>query len=187
MGGRIVLLATLTLALAAGTPALAAAPRLIMVSGASLERPVLLSDWDEAAELYWSFSFDGTAADPASLEGRPSLRLGLFWDSHVWDPYVRQGRLGELRPEQANQVGRFYPAVGDEPALVDVPGYGQWPKIADAQALKILERHGVPVRLVLRVSESSAGWGWWRWPAIGSGAAVVVAIVLRRSRLRPTL
>jgi hypothetical protein len=187
MGSRIVLLATLTLALTAATPAMAAAPRLIMVSGAPLERPVLLSDWDEAAELYWSFFFDGTAADPASLEGRPSLRLGLFWNSHVWEPYVRQDRLGELRPEQANQVGRFYPAVGDKPALVDVPGYGQWPKIADVHALKILERHGVPVQLVLRARESSAGWDWWRWAAIGSGAAMVVAIVLRRSRLRRTL
>jgi hypothetical protein len=169
MGSRVILLAGLTAALVAATLALAAAPRLIMVSGATIERPVLLSDADEVVDFYSSF-FRGTAVDRASLEKRPSLRLGLFWDNGLWEPYVRDGRLGELRPEQANQVGRFYPAVGDKPALVDVPGYGRWPKLADAQALGILARHGVPVRL------DSGGGMRAAWIAAGAAALMTATL-----------
>jgi hypothetical protein len=31
----------------------------------------------------------------------------MFWDAGIWEPYVREGLLGSLRPEQANQFGRF--------------------------------------------------------------------------------
>lgn len=174
-----VLLASLTLALLAATPALAAAPRLIMISGNPLAEPILLSDTNEVVELYGSF-FRSSPVGRASLQGRPSLRLGLFWDNSLWEPYVRDGRLGELRPDQANQVGRFYPAVGDEPALVDVPGYGQWPKLADAQALRILERHGVPVRL------DSGGGMPAAWIAAGAAGLVsaALAVVSMRRRVR---
>lgn len=179
MGSRVVLLAVLTVALVATAPALAAAPRLIMVSGGALERPVLLSDAGEVVELYSSF-FRGTAVDRASLGERPSLRLGLLWDNRLWEPYVRAGRLGELRPGQANQVGRFYPAVGDKPALVDVPGYGRWPKLAGAQALSILERRGVPVRL------DSGGGMRAVWMTAGAAALVTatLAAIGLRWRLR---
>lgn len=41
--------------------------------------------------------------------------------------------------------------------------------------------------LVLEVTESSAGWGWWPWAAIGSSAILVGAIALRRSHVGRTL
>jgi hypothetical protein len=105
----------------AAAPAQAAAPRLVMVSGAPLAKPVLLSDWGEITTLY-GMLFNGPAALSELRGGRPSLQLALFWDANVWEPYVRDGRLGSLRPEQADQFGRFYPAVPDGPALVELPG-----------------------------------------------------------------
>ena len=117
-----------------------------MVSGEPLAERILISRPADAFELYGSF-FRAEPVDPASVEGRPSLRLGLFWDNSLWEPYVREGRLDELRPGQANQVGWFYPAVGNEHALVVVPGYGTWPKKANTTALRILAAAGVPVRL----------------------------------------
>lgn len=142
-------------------PAQAAAPRLVMVSGATLAKPVLLSDWGEITTLY-GMLFNGSAAPSDMRGGRPSLQLALFWDANVWERYVRNGRLGSLRPEQANQFGWFYPAVPGSPALVELPGVGTWPKRVSPQALAILARHGVPVRLL----DGGAGTGM---PAGGGG------------------
>jgi hypothetical protein len=159
----------------------AAAPRLIMVSGEALAEPVLLDDAEEVFTLYQSFFFDGRSVERAELRGRPSLRLALFWNSFLWEPYVREGRLAELRPVDANQFGRLYPAMGGEPALVDLPGYGKWPKVVDAKARAILEDHGVPVR----PGEDHGGLLPW----IAGGAVVMsllaVAVVLVARRFRP--
>jgi hypothetical protein len=95
-------LAGIVLALGLGSSADAAAPRLIMVTGGLLAEPILLSDGDEVFELYGSF-FAGRAVDRAELEGPPSLRLGLFWDNALWEPYVQAGRLDELRPRRASR------------------------------------------------------------------------------------
>jgi hypothetical protein len=103
-----------------------------MVSGAPLAKPVLLSDWGEITTLY-GMLFNGPAALSELRGGRPSLQLALFWDANVWEPYVRDGRLGSLRPEQADQFGRFYPAVPDGPGLVELPGVGTWPKRVSPQ------------------------------------------------------
>lgn len=186
MARRVFSLATAAaVALALAGSAEAAAPRLIIVTGEPLAQPILVSDAEEVFELYGSF-FEGPSIDRASLVGRPFLRLALFWDNRLWEPYVREGRLDELRPDQANQVGRFYPAVGREPALVDVPGHGQWPKRATAEALRIFEAARVPVRLeekgVNRVP-------WIAGGLTGACAAFAVALFVfaRRRAARSTI
>jgi len=140
------LVAAAALALGLVGSAKAAAPRLIMITGEPLAGRVLISGGDEVFELYGSF-FHAKPVDRSAAEGRRPLRLGLFWDNALWEPYVREGRLAELRPGQANQVGWFYPAVGKKPALVNLPGYGTWPKTVDETALRILRARGVPVSL----------------------------------------
>jgi hypothetical protein len=110
---------------------------------------VLLSDWGEITTLY-GMLVNSPAALSELRGGRPSLQLALFWDANVWERHVRDGRLGSLLPEQADQFGRFYPAVSGGPALVELPGVGTWPKRVSPQALAILARHGVPVRLLDR-------------------------------------
>jgi hypothetical protein len=172
-------------------PARAAAPRLVMVSGAPLAKPVLLSDWEEIARLY-GMLFNGPAASSEPRGGRPSLQLGLFWDAGIWEPYLREGRLGSLRPEQANQFGRLYPAVPGRPALVELPGAGTWPKRVSPQALAILARHGVPLRLDLGgATGGPAGGGagdavWWWAGGIGVALGIggVVLLVRRKAASR---
>lgn len=179
----LVFLAALGVAATLAAPASAAFPRLLMVSGKSLDEPVLISDWVEVAKLYHSLVFDGEAVDRSRLDGRPSLRISLFWDNTLWEPYVRDNRLDELRPEQANQFGRFYPAAGGRLPLVDLPGVGEWPKIVRGEALEILDRHGVP----MTVADDRRP----EWPAIlvGAGAlalatALIVSLGLKRRRER---
>lgn len=173
-----ILVVLLAGACAAGT-AKAAAPRLIMVTGPPLSSPVTLSNWDEIARFVQAAANESPAADRASLAGRPSLRLALFWDARIWEPYVRQGRLASLRPDQANQFGRFYPAADGLPAAMDLPWTGSWPKELNAAALAILKRHGVPVDL----GGSDAIATWW-WVVAGVAGAVLVGGAITLSARR---
>jgi hypothetical protein len=174
----LVLAIVLALGLAGSAPA--AAPRLIMVAGESLDGRVLISDHEAVFELYQEF-FDGQPVDRSALTGRQSLRLGFFWDDRLWEPYVEQGRLDELRFEQANTVGRFYPATDGERALVDVSGHGHWPKMANRTALRILEAHGVPIRIPERAT--GRVWGWAAVGLIGL-ASLGLALLFSARRFR---
>jgi hypothetical protein len=170
------------LAFALIASAQAAAPRLIMVSDEPLGEPVVTADARVVFALYGSLFHDGATVDGSQLKGRRALRLGLFWHNPTWEPYVRDGRLAELRLHQANQVGRFYPAVGDEAALVVLPGYGSWPKRVSKEALQILEANGIPVRL-----DNDDGSRWLAAGVAGGGLATIPLLLLalrwRRSRL----
>jgi hypothetical protein len=174
-GALRVLVAIVALALGLAGSASAAAPRLIMVSGDSLAEPLLISGAEDVFTLYGAF-FEGRPVDRSEAAGRPSLRLGLFWNNLLWEPYVEDGRLDELRFEQANQFGRFYPATEGKPALVDVPGYGQWPKVVNDRALRILEAHGVPLEV-----GGNASRGTWEWVAVGGLGLSVIALVFLAS------
>jgi hypothetical protein len=147
-----------------------------MVSDEPLGEPVVIADARVVFTLYQSFVLDGATVDESQLKGRRALRLGLFWHNPTWEPYVRDGRLAELRLHQANQVGRFYPAVGDEAALVVLPGYGSWPKRVSVDALRILEANGIPVRLG---NDDGS-----RWLTAGVAGAGLVSIPLLLLALR---
>jgi hypothetical protein len=84
-----VVLVTAVLALGVVDSAEAAAPRLVMLSGEPLTDPILISDAERVFALYQSF-FQSQPVERAALKGRRSLRLGLFWNDPVWEPYVRQ-------------------------------------------------------------------------------------------------
>ena len=73
--GAVVAVALLAVVWSAA-PAQAAAPRLVMVGGAPLAPPILLSDWDEIATLTGLLS-SGPAAPSDPRGGRPSLQLAL--------------------------------------------------------------------------------------------------------------
>lgn len=163
------ILVALLVGACAAEAAEAAAPRLIMVSGPPLSSPVTLSNWNEIGSFVQAVANESPAVGRASLTGRPSLLLALFWDARIWEPYVRQGRLASLRPDQANQFGRFYPATDGRPAAIDLPWAGRWPKQLNAAALAILERHGVPVDT--GGDDAIATW-WW----VGAGVAGAVLI-----------
>jgi hypothetical protein len=174
--------AAIALVLAGAVPA--ATPRLVMISGEPLPKPVLIADADIVFELYQAF-FNTQPVDRSALVARPSLRLALFWNNLLWELYVREQRLDKLQFEQGNQFGRFDPAIGDKPALVDVPGYGQWPKIGNASVLRILEAHGVPVEA--GETARRRAWVWLVGGALGLSVLglglLPVARRIRRSQV----
>jgi hypothetical protein len=149
-----------------------------MVSDDPLDEPVVIADADVLFELYQSLVLHGATVQASQLDGRRALRLGLFWHNPTWEPYVRDGRLAELRFRQANQVGRFYPAVGDAGALV-VVGYGSVPKRVSDDALRILEANGVPVRL-----DRDDGSRWLVAGVAGGGVIAIPLLLLALRRRR---
>lgn len=154
-----------------------------MVSDEPLDEPVVIADARVVFDLYQALVLDGAAVASNQLTGRRALRLGLFWHNPTWDPYVRDGRLAELKLRQASQAGRFYPAIGDEAALVVLPGHGNWPKRVSAEALRILEANGIPIRIdtddgsrLLAAAAGVAGGGLIAIPLL------LLALHWRRSR-----
>jgi len=120
----------------------AAAPRLLMVYGASLQKPVLLSDWGEIFKMFTSTP----AETDVNLNDRPFFELALFWGPD-WNAYVNDGKpLDMLLPEDANQKGRFYPAFGDNPAVISA---GATLKRIPPESVRFLERYGIPARLLV--------------------------------------
>ena len=128
----------------------AAAPRLIMVYGSPLTKPVILSNWRENLEFMSSITQESSVT-PEELRRRPYVKLALFWGPE-WAQYVEEGKpIDRLRPEQANQQGRFYPAVGRAGPVVtlDMPPGSvgpSWRQVREA-GIRILLKYGIAVRL----------------------------------------
>jgi hypothetical protein len=118
------LLGLIAVVLASVTRLNAAAPRLILISGPLVARPVLIDDWNDTSRIMAGIN-DRAVAQSDALVDRPFYDLALFWGLE-WVQYITDGRpLAALTPGQANQHARFYPAVGTAPALVvfrDEPG-----------------------------------------------------------------
>ena len=136
---RLVALLAVTLgACALAGPANAAAPRYIMVTGSGISKPILLANWRENMALEMAIANAPKAAHPPGLSVRPRLELWLFWGWSERRP---------KRPEQANQHGWLYLAVGSQPALVALRVNGTSKlRVVSAPLERILERHGVPTR-----------------------------------------
>lgn len=152
---RLILLVALILAALAATtvPALAKGPRIMMVYGAPLTRPVVLSNWRDNATVMFATS-DSSSFVHAKLTGRPSLRVAMFWGLY-WMRYMQhQKPLAAVHPAQADQFARFYPAYGSTPALFvfdSIPGpYTSLIRRVGAAGLAVLARYGIPVRLPVR-------------------------------------
>jgi hypothetical protein len=171
---------TALVALAFASPTAAAEPRYLMVYGAPLARPVILDDLDENLDFMLAIT-EPAGVGPDALAGRPSLSLALFWQHQTWEQYVRaSGSLAALRPEQAEQRGRFYPASGTtEPIVVldAVPGPGTLVRRVAPQGLAILARHGVPTRLDPAPAAGGAG-GASRSPLREFALGLLVAAIL---------
>jgi hypothetical protein len=167
-------------------PAQAAYPRLILISGAEFEKPVVLDRVDEIVDLTTAIA-TAPAVPGEEVDGRAYLRLSLFWGDALWEPYVREGRLDELRPEQANQEGRFYPTYRGRDAVIDLLVSGRpGPKRAPKEALAILARNGVPTSFPAETHRDQARWPWVTGGVL-AGLATLGGIIAfrRRSRSAP--
>ena len=134
----------------------AAAPRLILVRGALLERPVLIEDWEDNARIIAAIN-SPVVAEVEALASRPFYEFALFWGSE-WVQHMNEGRpVAGLKPEQANQRGRLYPAVGAAPALfmfADEPGPMQrgtrimgLVRSVEQEGLDVFAKYGLRVRM----------------------------------------
>jgi hypothetical protein len=168
-------------------PAQAAYPRLILISGAELEKPVALDSVDEIVDLTTAIA-TAPSVPREEVDGRAYFRLTLFWGDDLWEPYVREGRLDELRPEQGNQEGRFYPTYRGQEAVIDLLVSGRpGPKRAPKEALAILARHGIPTSFRTETQRDQARWPWVTGGVL-AGLATLGGIIIafrRRSRSAP--
>jgi hypothetical protein len=138
--GAIVAAAVITVVLA--TPAQAAAPNYVLVTGGGLSHPVLLADWQKNMKILLAVANAPRARGKvlAGLSARPRLDLAELWD---WS-----GRPRPTRAAQASQHGSFYPAHGSKVALIVLTVQGVTvPRRAPAFVLATLARHGIPTRL----------------------------------------
>lgn len=176
---RTLLLMTLAPLVALSAPSLtrAAAPRLLMVYGTPLPQPVLLTDWWENLDFMLAIA-EGVTITPEELAGRPYLGLAFFGGPE-WVRYADEGRpLGALRPEEANQHGRFYPAAGDAGAVVTLDSVpGPWPltRRVEPTGLEILARHGIPTGSPSTSAALAPATG--AAPAASASAATPLAVV----------
>ncbi len=160
----------------------AAAPRLIIFFGNPLERAVVLRDWDENGELLAALQ-RGRRVRPADIKQRPSVVFALFWSPSSLDQLRRGEPVEALLRGPSVQRGRFYPAFDVRKGAIELPLPGPRYRTVPPDALAILMRNGVPVR----IGEKRAGsWRWWIAAAFAAsiGGALAFIAVGARSRSR---
>ncbi len=101
----------------------AAAPSIIMIYGGPLQVPILMrhevtSDLPRLAS-FWCGSGRSARQPTPALEGRPHLKVAMFWGIDIWsDPSAFDRLAPTLRPENAHQHGRLYLPASGEPAVM---------------------------------------------------------------------
>jgi hypothetical protein len=142
---RVAILVALLTCLGLGSePASAASPRILLFSGAPLTHPIVISDWQRIFRFYVPTATSARVTR-SQLAARPRLRVSLFWGPR-WIDYLAHGRDPQtLRPRDADQTARFYPAWHGHAALFDLPSVWRRPRTVPAAALAILGRYGVPL------------------------------------------
>lgn len=126
------------------TPALRAAPRIILVHGAALPERQYLTTWRENLDFVSGIADPSTPVTEAKLAGRRFVDLSLYWEAHQWEAYLASpATLATLDPadKRAGQ-GRLYLPQGDEPALL-VYRTATHVRVVNAASLEILKRYGV--------------------------------------------
>ena len=139
---------------ASGAPA--AAPWIVIFHGLPLPARVVIADWHENQRLMLALA---EPVGPFGVEPGAGayVEVALFWGPE-WANYPRDSAsLARLRPDQASQRARFYPATGERAALwVFRAGLGGSGPVPPAPArgvtpagLSLLEARGIPVRVAL--------------------------------------
>ena len=132
-------------------PAGVAAPSIILFHGSRLPKPVFVADFKQNAVLMAAVT-QAVNVREDTLTQRPFVEVAMFWGPD-WHQYVVDRKpLDVLKPEDANQHGRIYPATDDADALfvfngneaasntVRRIGLARW---IDANGLSMLRTHSV--------------------------------------------
>lgn len=160
-------------------PVYAAAPRLMMIYGGTLVRPIILSDWQENGRLLAAIT-EEVKVISEELAQRPNFQVALFWGPE-WAQYMEEGNSPRtLRPEQANQHGRFYPAFGDGDPIFrfdSIPGPGPLTRKVKPEGIEILSHYGVPVQVMSGASDTTPSQNVGIW-IIGDLAVLLIVVVI---------
>jgi hypothetical protein len=103
----------------------------------SLTPPVMLADWEENLRFILAI-MDGATVSSKELTERPYIEMALYCGSHL-EPYVRNS---QLNPQQANQKGKLYPAIGEAGPVIELEV--GLPRRLNAEGVNILVKHGIP-------------------------------------------
>lgn len=164
------------------SPALAARPCVVLFYGGALATPIAVNGCSASS---WLLAGPPAPITPAMLEGRPSFQLAFFWNAIWVDDGTAAASPDWLRPEQANQYGRFYPALGVAPAILAMdfiagPGTLFW--YLQPEGLRLLEAHGVPTRSPFPATALFYLVPIDLWPWVGLGLLIVAGFRLSQRR-----
>ncbi len=127
------LLGVALLLLLASKPLWAVGPTMIMFYGDGLQNPITLrgQDFGSTEFLWWQVGMPyvqrTTWTPPAGLNGRPYLKVAIFWGLGPFEDRAALVRalgdpdlLKQMKPEDASQHGRLYFPTATEPAVMVV-------------------------------------------------------------------
>jgi hypothetical protein len=151
---------TIALVLSFLSPPEVMSPSIMMFHGGILKQPVFVVEHSEIFSFLREIESPHRGSRPQP-EDRPYVNVSFFWGAE-WTRYVTdQQPLSKLRPDDANQHGRFYPALRQQPAVLvrtapvlasgatvpfpKDPGAFAMESELTAVPLAFLQRHGVPV------------------------------------------
>jgi hypothetical protein len=170
------ILAGLAVVLAETSSAFAAAPRIIIVAGGGLAKPVVLDDWQENLAIMLAAT-DEVDARVEGLSARPSYRIAMFWGPK-WEQYIQAGKDPRaLHIEEADQLARYYPPMVAHGAVLSfdsIPGPGAVTRRLKVAGVWIFSRHGIGTH-----TPSAEALPPWMLVVL-SGAAGTVGVVFLR-------
>ena len=141
--------------IASAATANAAAPHIIIFYAEAVSKPLILAG-SENLEFMVSIDQESTIL-PEELKGRPFLKVAFFWGPK-WLKYMAEGKpLEQLKAEDAEQRGRYYPATEEsEEAMIIMdllPPYlanQTRQRQVSEKGIEILKKYKVPVFLPRR-------------------------------------
>jgi hypothetical protein len=133
---RAWLLGVALLSLLASQAVWAISPTLFLIYGDGLQNPIIArpqdpSEFSSYQFLWWRagtpYAQRTTWTPPAGLNGRPYLRVAIFWGLGPFEDYAALVRalgspdlLKQMQPKDASQHGRLYLPTATEPAVMVV-------------------------------------------------------------------
>lgn len=161
-------------------PVLAAGPRIILVTGGQITKPVVLEDWLENLEIMEAAS-KPVDANAEALPSRPAYRIAMFWGTE-WEQYVDAGKdPAALRPEHGNQFARYYPPFQGREAVFTfdtIPGPGALIRRLENKGVVIFARHGIVASGLPGAALSPTYGPSLNIAALPSGLVIAVALAL---------
>ena len=94
-------------------------PRYVVFYGGDLRDRVILRGPGGDGGYFWASVYAPAKVRLQALKGRPYYSAAVYWDFPPFMRLLTDSTPERLTPENADLLGRFYPAVGDaEPVMV---------------------------------------------------------------------